>query len=274
MQRTMWWMAGALALSLAACDSGVGAIGVDAGENDADAGAIGDAAADSGVTDVVGDTWLVDSAADTGQNCMPVTDMACCVGGVVAGAPCMLNGVLVCSNGGFACGMMGGSGSECAKSCGADVAIADTPDTTPVGTCPASPGIGATCSSAGLVCNYGEECCCGKCYPSTVCTCDGKGWGCYATDACMLPPGSCDDATSLDTSGKVCSADSACGAGSFCKTATSQCGKTGVCTVKPQVCDAIYAPVCGCDGKVYASECTANAAGISVGLVGSGCPIP
>ncbi len=268
MKRAIWCLAGAMALSLAACDSGVGAVGADAGGNDADGGAIGDATADNG---------LVDSAADTGQNCIPVTDMACCVDGVISGAPCSLNGVLVCGNGGFACGAMpgmGGTPSECQQKCGADVAIADTPDTTPVDVCPTTAGIGASCSSTGLVCNYGQECCCGKCFASTVCTCDGKGWNCYATDACMIPPGSCDDTTTVDTSGKSCSADSECGSGSFCKTATSQCGKIGVCTVKPQVCDAIYAPVCGCDGKVYASECTADAAGMSVGLVGSGCPIP
>jgi hypothetical protein len=35
-------------------------------------------------------------------------------------------------------------------------------------------------------CEYGTECCCGQCYASTVCTCNGEGWGCYATDACMV----------------------------------------------------------------------------------------
>ena len=265
MKRAIGCLASAWALSLAGCNSGVGAVGVDANGSDVDGGAIDDATSDTG---------LADTTADTGQNCLPVTDMACCVGGVISGAPCSLNAVLVCPNGGFPCGMMGGTASECHQKCGADVAIADTPVSWPIGTCPDAASIGTSCTSDGLVCNYGQECCCGSCYTSTVCTCDGKGWSCYATDACLAPPSNCDDATSLDTTGKICSTDVECGTGSFCKTATSQCGKTGVCTVKPQVCDAIYAPVCGCDGKVYASACAADAAGMSVGLVGSGCPIP
>jgi hypothetical protein len=47
-------------------------------------------------------------------------------------------------------------------------------------------GIMAACE-ANLTCEYGTECCCGQCYPSTVCTCMEGGWGCYATDACMIP---------------------------------------------------------------------------------------
>ncbi|MBM4395867.1 MAG: hypothetical protein FJ087_09270 [Deltaproteobacteria bacterium] len=59
--------------------------------------------------------------------------------------------------------------------------------------CPATAPIGAppTCE-AGLHCEYGQECCCGKCHPSLVCECHGGaggggGWGCYYTDACMIP---------------------------------------------------------------------------------------
>ncbi|MEZ4460865.1 MAG: Kazal-type serine protease inhibitor domain-containing protein [bacterium] len=31
----------------------------------------------------------------------------------------------------------------------------------------------------------------------------------------------------------------------------------------PDVCPAIYDPVCGCDGTVYSSACTAASQGIS-----------
>ena len=72
------------------------------------------------------------------------------------------------------------------------------------GACPASVPIGETCSGT-LHCEYGTETCCGKTYPSTVCDCSGSGFACYATDACMLPPGWCPDAGAPQ-----CTADSEC----------------------------------------------------------------
>lgn len=53
----------------------------------------------------------------------------------------------------------------------------------------------------------------------------------------------------------------------FCKfERTANCGRAdagGVCAKKPRVCASIYAPVCGCDGTTYSSECVANSAGVS-----------
>lgn len=53
--------------------------------------------------------------------------------------------------------------------------------------CPPGAPIGQECSQAGLRCEYGTECCCGRCYPSIVCECDADRFGCYYTDACLIP---------------------------------------------------------------------------------------
>ncbi|MCB9734479.1 MAG: hypothetical protein H6745_17990 [Deltaproteobacteria bacterium] len=98
----------------------------------------------------------------------------------------------------------------------ADVAdVADTgvvtdtglADTGPVdasdaaGACPATtPDFSAGCSTEGLSCGFGQECCCGQCYASTSCTCSDGQWACHATDACFIPacPDATDDATDAD----------------------------------------------------------------------------
>lgn len=64
-----------------------------------------------------------------------------------------------------------------------------------VGTCPADIQPNSACAGV-QKCEIGQECCCGKCYPSMVCSCSGGTWACYATDACMMP--GCPDASSAD----------------------------------------------------------------------------
>lgn len=59
-----------------------------------------------------------------------------------------------------------------------------------------------------------------------------------------------------------------CEPGLFCRREpAASCGRfdaPGVCATKPMACPAIFAPVCGCDGKNYSSACEAHGNGISV----------
>merc|ERR1711879_570132 len=58
----------------------------------------------------------------------------------------------------------------------------------PITTCPEStPDFGSRCDLAGLRCEYGEECCCGRCSPSIIMECDGQSFTGFFTDACMVP---------------------------------------------------------------------------------------
>jgi hypothetical protein len=62
----------------------------------------------------------------------------------------------------------------------------------------------------------------------------------------------------------------------YCDWADDSCGATdtaGICTVRPDVCDATVDYVCACDGQVYANACLAAAAGTDVNGNG-GCAAP
>jgi hypothetical protein len=62
-----------------------------------------------------------------------------------------------------------------------------------------------------------------------------------------------------------------CENGEYCVFPNPSCGaadQLGTCRSQPDVCNDLYAPVCGCDGKDYSSACVAARAGYGISHTG------
>ncbi len=101
----------------------------------------------------------------------------------------------------------------------ADTTAGDTGSDTGA-VCPAEPFSTEACDQEGASCNYGTECCCGTCYPSTFCNCSRGQWACGSSDACMRP--SCE--------GSTCTTDTDCIGGAPSQPLTCI---AGLCTAPP-----------------------------------------
>lgn len=103
-----------------------------------------------------------------------------------------------------------------------------------------------------------------------VCGCDGRTyWG-----------GECDAATagvSVDYEGEclpVCTNNNDCDEDYYCAKPKGDCDGDGLCTIRPEFCLRIWAPVCGCDHTTYGNACEAAGAGVSVRYEGECGPGP
>ena len=111
-----------------------------------------------------------------------------------------------------------------------------------------------------------------------VCGCDDRTYGnaceAHAAGVSVASEGEC----AAPGGGSSCGGllGTSCGDGEFCDFALdAQCGaadQTGTCQPVPEVCNFIFAPVCGCDDRTYGNACEANAAGVSVASEGECAP--
>jgi hypothetical protein len=89
------------------------------------------------------------------------------------------------------------------------------------------------------------------------------------------PPGTTVPPTGICGGDETCSPTMPCSSAEFCDYPDDLCGAgaSGTCAPRPEGCEFLYAPVCGCDGAVHSNACAGQTTGSDVSATG-GCAPP
>jgi hypothetical protein len=80
------------------------------------------------------------------------------------------------ASGGGAGGASGGGAGGAPVACGGPTQTVDDINNKP-------------CATPGATCDFGMECCCARCVPDYLCSCESGVWFCYSWDICREPCG-------------------------------------------------------------------------------------